>query len=74
MSCFPCLAYKAPVMLAIVEVRMDFHCRVSFARVSKIVDERSSVNVKVKPRSIFMFMRDTSFIASILFTRAKFTR
>ena len=61
-------------MLAIVEVRMDFHCRVSFARVSKIADERSSVNVKVKPRSIFMFMRDTSFIASILFTRAKFTR
>ena len=40
MSCSHCLAYKAPVMLAIVEVRMDFHCRVSFARVSKIVVER----------------------------------
>ena len=36
--------------------------------------ERSRVNVKVEPRSTFTFTRGLSYIASILFTRVKFSR
>ena len=35
--------------------------------------ESSRVNVKVKPRSTFTRTRDRPYIASILFTRVKFT-
>ena len=50
---------------------MDFNSREIFTRVNKIeaMYERLRVNVKVKPRLTFMFTRDTSYIASILFTR-----
>ena len=63
---------------------MDFHCPViftllTFTRVNEIeaIYERSRVNVKVKRDSTFTFKgvckRDLSYMASILFTRVKFT-
>ena len=44
-------------------------------RVNKIetMYGRSRVNVKVEPRSTFTFTRGLSYIASISFTRVKFT-
>ena len=49
---------------------------VNFTRVGKIqaMCGKSRVNVKVKPRLTFTFRRGLSYIASILFTRVKFTR
>ena len=51
------------------------HSRVKFTCVNKIeaMYERSRVNVKTAPRSTFMFTRDTSYVASILYTRVKYT-
>ena len=47
----------------------------NFTRVSKIeaVLERPRVKVKVELRSTFTFTRDLPYIASISFTRVKFT-
>ena len=47
----------------------------TFTHVNKTeaIYERSRVNVIVKGDSTFTFKRDLSYIASILFTRAKFT-
>ena len=59
------------LVLACVKVR--FHCsihtRVKFTFVNKIeaIDERLHVNIKVEPRSTFLSMHDTLYIASILF-------
>ena len=46
-----------------------------FTRVNKIetMYGRSRVNVKVEPRSSFMFKRGLSYIASVSFTHANFT-
>ena len=51
------------------------HLLVKFTCVNKIeaMYERSRVNVKTAPRSTFMSTRDTSYVASILYTRVKYT-
>ena len=55
----------------------NFYVRthLNFTRVNKIeaMYKRSRVNVKFEPRSTFMITRDRPYIASILFTRVKFT-
>ena len=65
-------------------IKVDFHCPLiftflTFTRVNEIeaIYEKSRVNVKLKRDSTFTFKgvceRDLSYMASILFTRVKFT-
>ena len=65
-------------------LKVDFQCPVfftflTFKRVNEIeaIYEKSRVNVKLKRDSTFTFKgvceRDLSYMASILFTRVKFT-
>ena len=62
------------------QIRVDFHCRVilrAYARKIMCVNtveamsEESRVNVRVETRSTLTSIRDTSYIASISFTRVR---
>ena len=57
-------------------LRVDFHSRVIFTFVNKTeaTFERSRVDVKVERGSTLTCSRDHVYIASISFTRVKFTQ